>query len=148
MKNILLSLFAFSTFSMGHAVASPFFLPEDFEIYTDGTTVINWQPSTSYQKRHLPTFNFYEGEEGGYVAIYTHNQDVGVYGVGEEIYVMGQIRVEGHYEGRLFVPKGYKLGDDFSQDPELLQICESYFPSMAGEMWVGGDTGGWFGIQL
>ena len=148
MKNILFSLFLFGCFSAVNVHASPFFLPEDFAVYTDGKMVINWQPSPLFVKKHLPTFNFYNGEDGGYVAIYTHDSDAGVYGVDKDIYVIGQIRVEGHYEGRIFIPKGYKAGDDITQDPELLEICEKYFPNMAGRMWVGGDTGGWFGIQL
>lgn len=147
MKNILFILFLFGCFSAVNVHASPYFLSEDFAVYTDGKTVINWQPSPSYEKKYLPTFNFYEGENGGYVAIYTRDPDRGVYGVGGGIYVMGQIRVEGRYEGRIFIPKGYRPGDNITQEPGLLEVCEKYFPNMAGRMWLGGDTGGWFGIQ-
>ncbi|MFA6915433.1 MAG: hypothetical protein WC222_03480 [Parachlamydiales bacterium] len=145
MKSILLNLFLFSYFSS--VAASGFFLPEDFAVYTDGKIVINWQPSERYEKKMLPTFNHYQGQDGGYVAIYTHDKEAAVYGVGGDIYVIGQIRVQGHYDGRIFIPKGYKRGDNITQDPELLEICATYFPSMSGNMWVGGDTGGWFGIQ-
>ncbi len=146
MKNILLGLFLFGCFSALNVHATSYYLPEDFEIYTDGKTVINWPASSRFEKKYLPTFNYYQGEEGGYVAIYTHDKDMAVYGVGNGIYVLGQIRVEGHYEGRIFIPKGYKAGDNITKDRELLGICEQYFPTMAGRMWVGGDTGGWFGI--
>jgi hypothetical protein len=145
MKNFLFSLSLLSYFSSIHA--SAYFLPEDFVIYTDGKTVMNWQPSPRYEEKSLPTFNFYQEEDGGYIAIYTRDPTMGVYSVGGDIYVMGQIRVRGHYKGRIFIPTGYRAGDNITQDPELLEICEKYFPSMAGHMWVGGDTGGWFGIQ-
>lgn len=145
MKKILFSLLLFSYFSTASAIS--FLLPEDFAVYYDGKTVINWQPSSRFEKKYLPTFNHYMGEDGGYVAIYTRDKDAGIYGVGGGIYVVGQIRVQGHYDGRIFIPKGYKRGDNITQDPELLSVCEIYFPEMAGRMWIGGDTGGWFGIQ-
>ena len=145
MKKFLLSLYLLSCFSVVQAL--PYLLPEDFVVYTDGQTVINWQPSQDYEARHLPTFNYYEGADGGYVAIYTRNSEAGVYRAGKSAYVMGQIRVQGHYVKRIFIPEGYKAGDNITQDPELLEICEQYFPNMAGQMWIGGDTGGWFGIQ-
>ena len=120
-------------------------LPEDFKVYVSGNTVIN-HPAPGFAQRTLPTFNHYQEEDGGYVAIYTHSKEDGVYGVGGDIYVVGQVRVQGHYVGRIFVPTGYKLGDNITQDPAILKICEEYFPEMKDQMWVGGDTGGWFGI--
>ena len=105
-----------------------YLLPEDFVVYG----------------RILPTYNDYMGADGGYVAIYTHNASQGVYSVGGGIYVVGQIRVQGHYDGRIFIPKGYKRGDNITQDPEILAIGAKY-RDMKG-CWIGGDTGGWFGI--
>lgn len=147
MKRLLLNLVLFGSFSAMNAQDVPYLLPEDFAIYTDGETILNWQPSHRYEENFLPTFNYYLGNNGGYVAICTRNPDMGIYSVGDGIYVMGQIRVEGQYEGRLFVPKGFNANDDITQDKELLEICEIYFPHMKDQMWVGGDTGGWFGIQ-
>ena len=70
-----------------------------------------------------------------------------MYGVGGNIYVAGQIRVKGHYEGRIFMPEGYHQGDDITQDPALVALADKYFPYLAGQMWLGGDTGCWFGVQ-
>ncbi len=147
MKKLLLNLVLLGALSTMNAQEIPYYLPEDFAVYTDGETLINWQPSPQYEEIKLPTFNFYQGDNGGYLAICTREQEMGVYSVGDGIYVMGQIRVEGHYEGRIFIPKGFNAGDDITQQIEFLQICEIYFPNMRGLMWVGGDTGGWFGIQ-
>jgi hypothetical protein len=124
---------------------SPQMLPEDFRVYVSGNTVVN-HPVRGFAEKILPTFNHYTGADGGYVAIYTHNAERGVYGVGGDIYVVGQVRIQGTYAGRIFIPTGYKPGDNITQDPAILAICEEYFPEMKGEMWVGGDTGGWYGI--
>ncbi len=122
-------------------------LPEDFRVYVRGNTVIN-HPFPGFEERILPTFNDYQNADGGYVAIYTRNAEKGIYGVGGGIYVIGQVRIPGEYVGRIFIPVGYQPGDDITQDPEILAICEKYIPEMKGDMWVGGDTGGWYGIQL
>jgi len=148
MKKIVLNLGLFSILSVSmNAQDIPYTLPENFAVYTDGETLLNWQPSPQYEEINLPTFNFYQGDNGGYLAIYTRDEEPSVYSVGDGIYVMGQIRLEGHYEGRIFIPKGFNVGDDITQEKELLEICELYFPHMKGRMWVGADTGGWFGIQ-
>ncbi len=126
---------------------TPWMLPEDFRVYVHGGVVINHR-AYGFEERVLPTVNHYMGADGGYVAIYTLRSDQAIYGVGGGIYVAGQIRVPGKYVGRIFIPAGYLPGDDITQDPEILAICEEYFPELKGDMWIGGDTGGWFGIQL
>src|SRR5215210_580500 len=69
-------------------------LPTDFEVYVKGDTVIN-HPAPGFEKRILPTINHYTGKDGGYVALYTLARAGSVYGVGDEIYVVGQLRVQG-----------------------------------------------------
>lgn len=81
------------------------------------------------------------------VAIYTRDPEAGLYSVGDGIYVMGQVRVKGEYVDRIFVPEGYRLGDEITRDPKILETCEKYIPDMQNDFWIGGDTGGWFGID-
>lgn len=122
-------------------------LPEDFKVYVFGNTVVN-VPYWGFEERTLPTYNHYKGEDGGYVAIYTREKEGSIYSVGNGIYVLGQVRVKGEYFGRIFVPEGYRLGDDITQDPNILPICRECLHLPEGkEFWIGGDTGGWFGIQ-
>ncbi len=116
-------------------------LPENFKVYVSGNTVVN-HPVFGFEERTLPVVNHYNGPDGGYVAIYTHHSERGVYGVGHDIYVAGLVRIQGKYNGRIFIPVGYNSGDNITQDPAILAICAEYFPDMQGEMWVGGDTGG------
>lgn len=126
-------------------VESHWMLPEDFRVYAAHDMVVN-NPIPGFEERILPTFNHYRGVDGGYVAVYTRNEEKGVYGVGEGIHVVGQIRLQGKYAGRIFIPNGYNPGDNITRDPEILALCREYFPDMRGEVWVGGDTGGWYGI--
>ena len=89
-----------------------------------------------------PVFRSYVGADGGYVAVYTHDREHAVYSVGDDIFVAGLIRVQGHYEGRIFYPTGYGEGDDITHDAAILALCDKYFPKLKGKDWVGGDTGG------
>lgn len=132
-----------------HAI--PNMLPEDFKVYVQGGTVINWQPG-GFKEINLPTVNHYREQDGGYVALYTRDPELGLYSVGNEggspIYVMGQIRVQGFYDGRIFIPtdgdRQYVRGDNITRDQKILATCKEYFPTDS-DYWIGGDTGGWFG---
>lgn len=126
-------------------IAEVALLPEDFQVYVRGNTVIN-HPACGFKARTLPTVNHYKGEHGGYVALYSRQKEGSIYSVGGGINVMGQVRIPGHYEGRIFVPEGYELGDNITRDEKILEICRQYFPDLE-DFWVGGDTGGWYGIQ-
>jgi len=121
-------------------------LPSDFVVYVRGNTV-TIHDSEGFEKRILPSVAHYSGNDGGYVAIYTRQAEDAVYPVGGGIYVAGQIRVKGRYVGRIFYPEGYNEGDDITHDPGILDLCHTYFPDLGNDIWLGGDTGGWFGIQ-
>lgn len=131
-------------------------LPTDFRVYVNGEgKILNWRPNDAFHEVTLPTFNHYTGEDGGYVALYTRDPELGLYGVGDEggseIYVMGQVRIQGYYDGRIFIPtagdRPYQLGDNITRDRTILAICKEYFPDVTSDYWIGGDTGGWYGIR-
>lgn len=88
------------------------------------------------------TINLYLGEDGGYIAIYSHNANKGIYSVGDGIYVIGMIRLKGSYVDGIFYPVGYGEGMDISKAEELKQLADHVFPSACrGDCWAGGDTG-------
>jgi len=122
----------------------PYLLPEKFTVWVGDGGVVNHEVS-GYKKRILPTKNQYMGNDGGYIAVYSHNPIGSIYSVGGDIYVMGQIRVQGKYDGRIFQPKGYE-GVDISAAQYFKDLANKTFPACKGGGWVGGDTGGWFGI--
>ncbi|MBW4563866.1 MAG: hypothetical protein KME32_22535 [Mojavia pulchra JT2-VF2] len=123
-----------------------YFLAEDFRVYvsTEGG-VVNWA-APGYTERILPTVNKYMNRDGGYIACYSRNQKGSIYSVGSGIYVMGQIRLQGRYIGRIFHPKGYE-DKDISAAIEFKTLCNQTFPAARNGGWAGGDTGGWFGIE-
>jgi hypothetical protein len=87
----------------------------------------------------FPTYNHYKGHDGGYVVIYARNPRVGLYGVGNGIYVMGRVRVQGHYQGHIFHPT--------EPQARVLETCKQYFPELKDNIWFGGDTGRWVGLH-
>lgn len=97
---------------------------------------------SSADQKSLPVFKPYTGADGGFVAVYTHDKEQAVYSVGDDIYVAGLVRVQGHYVGRIFYPTGYGPGDDITHDAAILKLCDKYFPQLKGRDWIGGDTGG------
>lgn len=119
-------------------------LPEDFRVYVGEGSVIN-HPVPGYEERILPTVNRYQSNNGGYIAIYSHNASQGVYSVGDGIYVIGQIRLQGKYIGIIFHPTGYE-GQYISATEDFKQLADETFSACQGDCWAGGDTGGWFGI--
>ena len=118
-------------------------LPEDFKVYVKGNQVVN-QPYAGFEQKTLPVKNHYKGADGGYVAVYSKKQQGSVYSVGGGIYVIGMVRVKGAYIGTIFYPEGYKQGDNITQDANILAICNNYFPAHKGQLWIGGDTGGFY----
>ncbi|MDA0210555.1 MULTISPECIES: hypothetical protein [Desertifilum] len=122
--------------------AIPYWLPEDFRVYTNGGIVTNNAGGMQgFEGRILPTVNQYRGEDGGYVAFYSRDPTKAVYSVGGGIYVVGQIRLKGRYKGRIFHPEGYE-NQDISAAQEFKELC---FKTFGVQGWAGGDTGGWFG---
>ena len=121
-------------------------LSEDFKVYigTDGS-VINW-PAPGHEERILLTVNRYMGEDGGYIACYSHNKEGSSYSVGNNIYVMGQIRLQGKYIRWIFHPQGYE-NQNISATQEFKDLCNQIFPACKGDGWAGRDTGGWFGLD-
>lgn len=122
---------------------SAYLLPTDFRVYVFADGGASRWPSGEAEECVLPTVNRFEGEPGGYVAVYSRDARGAVYSVGGGIYVVGQIRLRGTYDGRIFQPEGFE-GRDISAAPELKALCNEVFGGGAWDCWAGGDTGGWF----
>jgi hypothetical protein len=117
-------------------------LPEKFKVYVKGESLIS-HPKVGYEDKVLPTVNIFRGQKGGYVGCYSHNQELSVCSFGG-IHLIGQIRLKGEYCGRIFVPKRCDEGKDISSVQWIKDLCNQHFPSAKGDVWAGGDTGGWF----
>ena len=120
---------------------------EDPTVYVKESVVS--APRYGYVLRQLPIkYLSYTGEDGGYIACYSHNKEHGVYHVGGGIYLVGQIWLEGEYRVLRFEPTGYEGVypgiEDVSTIPELNQKCNQAFPHAKGDCWAGNETGGWY----
>lgn len=125
-----------------------FWLHSDFQVYVsqNHNDPING-PTNDSSAKILPTINWYRGQEGCYIACYSHKSNSAVYGISSGIFVMGQIRIPGKYVSRNCVAQ-----HDDSQNalPEKWpELCSHLLPDQCPNLscWGGGDTGGWFGIQ-
>jgi len=122
-------------------------LSNEFKVFTDGHSVIN-HPAPGFTEKVLPTDNRFTAAPGCYLACYAHNQDNSVYAVGDDIFVMGQVRVAGGYQGRLCKPQGLDATADVSAEQKFKDLCNNTFADICQDgCWAGGDTGGWFGIR-
>lgn len=135
----------------GAAMASPadeMLLPPEYKVYfKEGVGVVNHQFDGAAEKV-LPTKNEFKGKPGCYIACYSRKPIQSVYPVSKDIFVMGQIRVEGSYKERICQPKGFE-GKDISKEVSFKDKCAAQLPQACSQSncWAGGDTGGWFGIQ-
>ncbi|MEJ0069830.1 MAG: hypothetical protein WDO24_15075 [Pseudomonadota bacterium] len=93
----------------------------------------------------MPVWNRYRGAGGGYVACYSHDIARGAYRVASDIAVIGLVRLEGQYQGRIFQPEGYR-DRDISAIARFKAICGRALEACRGDRcWAGGDTGGFVG---
>ena len=123
-------------------------LPEQFVVYVSDGVVIN-QPQIGFEPRILPTVNHtYQPLDGCYIACYSNSPEQAAYAITEDIFVMGQLRVQGSYEGRICRPLGIDPDVDLAGVETIKAACNENIPACAGDLcWGGGDTGGWYGLQ-
>ena len=121
-------------------------LSNPYTIYVSDKMAVN-HPVTGYTKKLLPVDNFYRYVPGCYIACYSHNPQNSVYGIGQNIYVKGLVRVNGLYIGRNCQPQGYFF-KDISSISYFSNLCQKRITACKNDScWAGGDTGGWFGIR-
>ncbi len=126
--------------------ASSNLLPSPFPVYTNGSIVIN-HSVPGFEQKFLPTNNDFKDNPGCYIGCYSHDKENGIYPVGNNIFVNGQIRVSGSYQARICIPTGYE-NKPISGEATFKTLCATKIPSCKNnQCWGGGDTGGWFGIQ-
>ncbi len=122
------------------------FLPAKLHVYTNLLGLAVNHPVPGFARVALPTINAYARDDGCYLLVYSHDEHRSAYPAGNGTYVVGQIRVRGRYEGRICVPDGDD-NVDLGTDTKLGRVADRLFPDHAGGVWVGGDTGGWFGVD-
>lgn len=143
MPFVMICIGGISSIVQGYA-ADP--LPRYFRIYIDGKGNASSLPMPGYQVRLLPSVNLIIEKPGCYVACYSTNPDKGVYAIQKDIYVVGQIRVRGQYEGKNCVPEDYE-GMDIGPETHFKELCSKTFNCIGDSCWANGNTGEWFGLK-
>ncbi len=122
-------------------------LPDKFLVYFSYQYGVLNHPEPGFERRILPTVNDFRGAPGCYVACYSRSKEDSIYPVGGNIFVMGQVRVQGTYSRRVCLPGGFETAD-ISASSYFHKVCQRHIPACRTHgCWAGGDTGGWFGIQ-
>jgi hypothetical protein len=102
-------------------------LPEEFKVYYNAKLGISQKAFKGSTEKVIPTKNEFTEVPGCYISCYTKDPKKGVYQVGENTYVIGQIRVSGHYYGGNCLPKGFE-NKDVRTAKEFKEMCEKNFP--------------------
>ncbi len=148
-KKILLFMITplfFNNVYAADAMRDSTLLPQEFKVYYNEKVIVANQPFQGSTEKVLPTRNEFQGTPGCYIACYSHEENQSIYPIGNNIFVMGQIRVAGHYTNKICQPTGFE-DKDISAEQEFKFKCEKVFPDKCtkSSCWAGGDTGGWFG---
>ncbi|MCS5710556.1 hypothetical protein [Candidatus Berkiella aquae] len=102
-------------------------LPEEFKVYYSEKTGFSKTALKGSTEKIIPTKNDFTEVPGCYISCYSKDKDKGVYHVGDNTYLIGQIRVSGHYYGGNCLPKGFE-SKDIRNAKEFKEMCEKDFP--------------------
>jgi hypothetical protein len=134
------------TFYPGEVIAHKVLLPEDFKVHYHAKFGIQKEASENTTEKTIPTKNEYTQAPGCYVACFSHHKTKdGVYTVGSNQHMVGQVRVKGHYQGKLCSPEGFE-NQDLRVAQEFKEKCETHFPQKCEKdgCRAGGNTSHWF----
>ncbi|MGE3318614.1 MAG: hypothetical protein AB7I18_04900 [Candidatus Berkiella sp.] len=121
-------------------------LPEEFKVYYSEKAGISKTAFKGGSEKIIPTKNDFTEVPGCYISCYTNDPKKGLYHVGDNTYLIGQIRVSGHYYGGNCLPKGFE-NKDVRTAKEFKEMCEKDFPEKCDKLScsVGSNnTAQWF----
>lgn len=123
-------------------------LPDDIKVYYSAKTGLTHKAAPGAKADVLPTNNDYTASPGCYIACYSNHKvaaKLGAYPVDNNTYIMGQVRVKGHYRDGICIPSGFE-GKSIHNAKDLKESCEKSFPAMCEKesCTVNGKTSHWF----
>lgn len=122
------------------------YLPRKFKVYRSPEGVVQQKPEAGFVLKVIPNINLFRNAPGCYLACYSTDPNKGVYPVSSDAYLVGQIRVEGQYQGKVCYPKDIAQ-PIFSAEKSLTELCSKSFKCIGNSCWAGGTTGQWFGLK-
>lgn len=120
-------------------------LPDDFKVFQNEKVGISTKSFKGAQEKTLPTDNEYKDAPGCYIACQSKHSKEAAYHLMDNIYMMGQIRVPGHYSNGFCIPKGFERVK-LSSSKDLKEKCTKSFPTQCenDSCWADGRTANWF----
>ena len=121
-------------------------LPEEFKVYYNENVGISKTSFKGASEKVIPTKNDFTEVPGCYISCYTKDAKKGLYNIGDNTYLIGQIRVSGHYYGGTCLPKGFE-NKDVRNAKEFKEMCEKDFPEKCEKESCGvgaSHTAQWF----
>lgn len=128
------------------AATDPSVLPEQFKIYYDPKLGISKKVYKGAAEKVILNNNDVKDGQGCYVSCFSKNAKDAVYPVDTNVYLMGQIRVQGQYQNGNCLPKGFE-DKDVRASKEFKAKCEEAFPERCEKdsCWASGsNTANWF----
>jgi hypothetical protein len=122
------------------------YLPRKFKVYRNEEGIVQQKPEAGFIAKIIPNINLFRNAPGCYLACYSTDVHKGVYPVSSDAYLVGQIRVEGQYQGKVCYPKDITQ-PFFSDEKSLTELCSKSFKCIGNSCWAGGTTGQWFGLK-
>lgn len=122
------------------------YLPRKFLVYRNEAGIVQQRPEAGFIAKYIPNVNLFINSPGCYIACYSSSPNNAVYPVSPDAYLIGQIRVEGKYQGQICYPKDVTQ-TIFNNDPTLTTLCSKTFKCIGDSCWAGGTTGQWFGLK-
>lgn len=122
------------------------YLPNRLVVYRNAEGLVQDKPAADFAPKIIPNINLFINTPACYIACYSTNPDKGAYSVSPDAYLVGQIRVEGSYQGKVCYPKDITQ-PIFSNEKRLTELCSKAFKCIGNSCWAGGTTGQWFGLK-
>lgn len=135
-----------ATLPAQNAVSRPDLLPEQFKVYYNPNLGISKKAYKGGAEKVILTNNDVKESKGCYLSCYSKNSTHAVYPIDTNVFLMGQIRVEGQYHNAICQPKGFE-DKDIRIAKEFKAKCEEAFPERCEKesCWASGDhTTNWF----
>lgn len=121
-------------------------LPACMQVFVNAQGYMRIDEAPEFEERILPNINFFKGTPGCYIACHSGNPDKASFSTPNNAYIIGQIRIQGRYQGSQCLPLNYET-INISNEPVFTELCSKSFQCIGYSCWAGGKTGELFGLE-
>lgn len=127
MKIFLILCLVFSSAAFAEEITNGTILPEVFTVYYHPEQGISTTAFKEAKARKIFTNNHYKDTPGCYILCLSKNKKRAAYAIDAETYLIGQIRVPGHYADGVCVAKDHEDAS-IAELTLFKEKCEAAFP--------------------